>query len=295
MTPPGTGRHDAGGGTGHRCGWSEQSVGWALHALEPEQELGTETHLGTCWSCQELVTDTHEVMTRWITALPSVIPSPRLGQQLRKSVATTPQQHNGTPTIHAGNGPAPSVPTGATLSLVPAVSPHAWRARWAGLRARKRLPVLLAGAGVIIVFAAILAAVGVTGALGEAHRRGAPTLAGGTPTLLEQVSRGGAAHAMLRNRGGVVLVAVVLAPPGLRALTSSALPTPTRGVYVLWGTGTRPPIPLAILTATASGSEQLIPIGPRHAALTGYALSLEPGPYPPPTPSMILASGQLTE
>jgi len=303
---PDASRNGADGGTGHGdspgCEWGEQSVGWALYALEPQEQHATARHLSDCQPCRELVARTHDTMTQWASTIPPLIPSPRLGEILRARVATTPQRHRLPP-----NTPEPDTSDlqgsqAPRVSRPGSTSRHRSRRRRhtpgvAGWALRRRFPIVLAAAGLVTVIGMAVGALGVNDAWGGHPDRGSvQALAGGLPTLLEQASRTGAAHAVLRNGSGVPLGAVVVTPAGLRTLTSTVLPAPIRGVYVLWGTGAQPPIPLAILTSPVPGSsEQLIPFRPHFAAFTGYAMSLEPGPTPPATPSTILASGQLTE
>ncbi|OMQ15866.1 anti-sigma factor, partial [Modestobacter sp. VKM Ac-2676] len=59
MTIPGTPAPPP--GDDHRA-WDELAVGWALHALEPEDEDRFAAHLPGCAHCARTVADTQQVM-----------------------------------------------------------------------------------------------------------------------------------------------------------------------------------------------------------------------------------------
>jgi hypothetical protein len=108
-------------GGGHECGRAELSVGCALHALEPDEELAAAAHLSACGSCQELVAATHEVTAQWAGGLPALVPSPRLGQDLRARVAVTPQNHGAHAVLNNDDGVALAAVVLAPHGLGPSV------------------------------------------------------------------------------------------------------------------------------------------------------------------------------
>ncbi|MGA8979053.1 MAG: zf-HC2 domain-containing protein, partial [Pedococcus sp.] len=63
--------------------YDELAVGWALHALEPEDEAGFAAHLAGCARCTATVTDTTEAMAAMAGDLPPAEPSPGLRDRLR--------------------------------------------------------------------------------------------------------------------------------------------------------------------------------------------------------------------
>ena len=71
--------------------FDELAVGWALHALEPEDEAAFAGHLAGCGRCAQTVAETSEVMAALAAALPSAEPSPSLRDRLRAEVAGTEQ------------------------------------------------------------------------------------------------------------------------------------------------------------------------------------------------------------
>ena len=74
----------------HRV-FDELAVGWALHALEPEDEAVFAEHLPGCERCAQTVDDTTEVMASMAADLPRTEPSDQLRERLRAAVAETEQ------------------------------------------------------------------------------------------------------------------------------------------------------------------------------------------------------------
>lgn len=74
----------------HRV-FDELAVGWALHALEPEDEAVVTEHLPGCQRCARTVADTAEMMAAMAADLPRAEPSDRLRDRLHAAVAETEQ------------------------------------------------------------------------------------------------------------------------------------------------------------------------------------------------------------
>ncbi|MGH3693629.1 MAG: hypothetical protein ACRDRX_06485, partial [Pseudonocardiaceae bacterium] len=75
-----------------QCPQAEQSVGWALHALEPAEEVEAAAHLTLCASCRALVGQSEELLAM-LGSSPEVTiePPPQLRTQLLARIAATPQ------------------------------------------------------------------------------------------------------------------------------------------------------------------------------------------------------------
>ena len=69
-------------GSEHRA-FDELAVGWALHALEPEDEAVLAAHLPGCARCAETITETREAMADMASDLPSAEASEELRHRLR--------------------------------------------------------------------------------------------------------------------------------------------------------------------------------------------------------------------
>ena len=73
------------------CTRTEQAVGWALHALEPDEEIAVERHVPTCPDCSAAVRDAQVVMAQLATAVEQVEPPARLRASILDAAAATPQ------------------------------------------------------------------------------------------------------------------------------------------------------------------------------------------------------------
>ncbi|HJX44749.1 MAG TPA: anti-sigma factor, partial [Geodermatophilus sp.] len=71
--------------------FDELAVGWALHALEPEDEALFTPHLAACPRCTRTVAETAEVMAALAGDLPPAEPSEGLRDRLREAVERTEQ------------------------------------------------------------------------------------------------------------------------------------------------------------------------------------------------------------
>jgi anti-sigma-K factor RskA len=112
--------------------FDELAVGWALHALEPEDEGFFAAHLAGCARCTATVAETTEVMAAMASDLPQAEPSPELRHRLRAAVEETDQVSGPAPAPvpqpAAGRPgpapvPAPSQPRSPAQSRSPASAP----------------------------------------------------------------------------------------------------------------------------------------------------------------------------
>ncbi len=74
------------------CPRNEQAVGWALHSLEPDEEMDVSLHLPQCPSCRQVAGETEAVLSHLGGAVEQVDPPPALRDRLMSRVADTPQQ-----------------------------------------------------------------------------------------------------------------------------------------------------------------------------------------------------------
>lgn len=95
-----TDQHDSPG-----CPHGELAVGWALHALEPAEEILVAAHLPDCSECTRTVAETELVGATLGMSVPEAIPSADLEQQVL-AVTTTAQV---SPVLPA-ESPAPPAP-----------------------------------------------------------------------------------------------------------------------------------------------------------------------------------------
>ena len=75
-----------------RCPNEELAVGWALRALEPDDEHALRAHLPGCPICQEIVRSTEQVTALLGGSVPPEEPPARLRQKVLGAAARTPQE-----------------------------------------------------------------------------------------------------------------------------------------------------------------------------------------------------------
>lgn len=69
-------------GRASSCPHSELAVGWALHALEPAEDLLIAAHLAGCPTCASIAADTEEVGAALGFSVPQMIPSLELERRI---------------------------------------------------------------------------------------------------------------------------------------------------------------------------------------------------------------------
>jgi Anti-sigma-K factor rskA len=281
--------------------FDELAVGWALHALEPEDEALFVRHLPDCARCARTASETSEVMAALAADLPTAEPSAELGDRLRAAVERTDQVRRPTP----DNAPdladlddfdepvaEPVPPRRATgfpayEHAGPAVrlpAPTPWR---------RMLPSILAAVAVIAILA-----LGTWNVMLSEARTTAETAARQQSEVVDKVLQPGQATiARLADDGGHEVATVVARPEVVQVVTDGlAVNDRTRFVYVVWGMRDSNPVPLGTFDVLRSrmdvrtvGSDEAGPDG-----YPGYAISLEPGHQAPEKPSDVVAQGQVT-
>ena len=273
--------------------FDELAVGWALHALEPEDETLFARHLADCPRCARTVAETEEVMAALARELPPAEPSEDLRARLRASVEDTEQVRRPPlvpPPLADAAGPSGGRrPAGAGMPDEPTVPVP--RGRFASVRER----------GWVLVAAAAVAGVVGLGiwnvSLSTARDRAETTAAEQRAVVEELLQPGARVVARMDDESGPV--ATVVVHDGEVQVVSQALAVndDTEETYVLWGIRgnaapeaigtfdvTRPRLDVDTVGSAGTGSD----------GYDTYAVSLEPGRQPPATPSEVLASGQVT-
>jgi hypothetical protein len=280
--------------------FDELAVGWALHALEPEDEAAFGAHLVGCERCARTVAETHDVMAALATDLPPAEPPDSLRDRLRTAVEQTEQLP---PPEPAPRGEPPARQSGRPGSRHPAFGlrpPPTEELR--PLRApqvpdprpawRRVLPHALVAAAV----AAILALGSWNAVLTEDRNTVRATATEQSQMLEALLSPGRATIAPLTEDGRTV--ATVVARSGQVQVVATGLPlNDTRNsTYVVWGVGAGSPVALGTFDVV-SPQMDLRTVGSTATGLdeySTYAISREPGRQAPVTPSVIVANGQVT-
>ena len=224
------------------CTRTEQAVGWALHALEPDEEIAVERHVPTCPDCSAAVRDAQVVMAQLATAVEQVEPPARLRASILDAAAATPQVR---PRPRRSRRPHPGPASRARpVRRVQPVRPLAVRARLV------RSPPAAAGASPPAVLSAAVAALAIVAAGGLGIRTvqlqqqtvelqqqldTASSQVSSTTALVQDLSRPGNSHALLAKPDGTAVAAVVLAGDQRTVYTISLAANSADQTYVLWG------------------------------------------------------------
>ncbi|SOC49713.1 Putative zinc-finger [Blastococcus aggregatus] len=263
-------------GRGHGEASEELAVGWALHALEPEDAEVFARHLAGCARCRQVVEQTTEVMAALAGAAPSAEPPRALGERLRAEVARTPQDAPAAPAARTAPAPAPAPASSPAPAAVPMP-----RRRWTA----------------VLVAAAVAAVVGLGGwtAVLMGDRNEARQAAASEAAMVEELLRPGPAMVVPVAAPDGRTMATLLARDDGVQLISHALPANDRAdeTYVLWGLDQGTPKALGAFDVTQDGL-QLRTLEVEGADdFPGYGISLEPGRRAPEAPTDVVARGSL--
>jgi len=257
-------------GPGHDEDLEELAVGWALHALEPEDADAFLPHLSGCARCREIVDETTEVMAEFATAAPSAAPPPGLGERLRAEVARTAQETpSEVPGAPAGAPVRPTEPRVAAVVPLP-------RRRWTSA----------------LVAAAVAAVVGLGGwtvvLMGD--RDEARDTAAAEASVVEQLLRPGPATVVPVTDGGRTVATLLARDDGVQVV-SHALEANDRDAetYVLWGLDQGTPKALGEFDVAGSGLELRTLEVEGADGFPSYGISLEPGRRAPEAPTDVVA------
>jgi hypothetical protein len=279
-------------GPGHDETSEELAVGWALHALEPEDAELFARHLGACARCRQVVDETTDVMAELASAAPAADPPPGLAERLRAEVARTAQDTpgSGAAAVEVPESPAAERPT---LRPVPAAGPDP-----APESAPTPLPVPRRRWTAVLVAAAVAAVVGLGGwsAVLVGDRDEARETAAAEAEMVEALLRPGPATVVPVEDAGGRTVATLLARDDGVQVVSSALEANDADAetYVLWGLDQGTPKALGAFDVSGSGLE-LDSLEVEGADdFPSYGLTVEPGRRAPEAPTTdVVARGSL--
>jgi len=281
------------------CTRTEQAVGWALHALEPDEEIAVERHVPTCADCSAAVRDTQAVMTQLATAVEQVDPPARLRASILDAAAATPQVR---PQVVARppTSPGPRQPRTARPAGPAGPAPGAPRPTGRGRRLSPGRLVTAAVAAVAIVAAGGLGirTVQLQQQTVELQQQldTASSQVSSTTALVQGLARPGNAHALLARPDGTAVAAVVVADRQQTVYTIGLAANSADQTYVLWGLkdASSAPQPLGVFDVDERDATPQTVGSPDRQPFGAYAISLEPGRTPPAVPTDVVASGALT-
>jgi hypothetical protein len=279
---------------GHRS-WDELAVGWALHALEPEDETMFTDHLAGCARCTQTVVETAEVMSALADDLPKAEPSEGLRERLRAAVEETDQ--------------LPQAPRRTEPAVVPPVVPPAsvhpsGASAYGNLRAplpmtdprpawRRVLPTALVAA----VVAAVLS-LGAWNVVVTHDRDAARATAAEQSRMLDELLAPGRAAVAPVTKDGEIVATVIARDDEVQVVTTGLPVNDSHDqTYVVWGMENGMPKPLGTFdVVTPQRDVRTV----SSSAATGlddypiYAISLEPGRQAPSFPTDVIGQGEVT-
>jgi anti-sigma factor RsiW len=270
------------GGTPDHDTFDELAVGWALHALEPEDEAVFAVHLPGCTRCDATVAEATEVMGAMARDLPVAEPSEQLRTRLRAAVETA-EQVPGRILPEVSSARAPRRVLDPAAALVPRSGDLP---RW-----RRMLPATLVAASL-----AAIVGLGLWNVfLASSQERLRVTVSSQEEVLAAVLNPGRATIAPLQADGRTVAT-VVARGDELQVVTSGlTVNRPESTSYVVWGMGEGDPVALGTFDVSRSqiGVES---VGSRSTDLDGfpqYGISLEPGQEAPSSPTVVVATGEV--
>lgn len=276
------------------CPLTQQAVGWALHALEPDEEMAVLLHLPQCASCRTAVHDAEQVLAGLGGSVEAVEPPAGLRDRLMSSVADTPQRP---PTLRPRPvEPAPVEVDAAEparrhrLDAEAAATPRPVRRSWLSGRGRKLVAVSL-----VAVAAVSLGGLIVSNVQLEQLRQAETAQAQGLSELIGELDRPGSRHALLADPSGATLAAVLVTGTERQVYPLGLPANSAESIYVAWGINEgAAPVPLGTFDVAAAG-EGLLTVGstPQADEFTTYAISIEPGRDAPASPTDVVATGEI--
>jgi hypothetical protein len=206
--------------------FDELAVGYALHALEPEDELRFTAHLATCATCERSLAEHVDTLGQLAYDVPPAVPPPAVLDGIRAAVAAEGGRataDRGPETTHAAPDPAP----GST-----APDDELARAR----RRREPVPVqrswLLAGAAAVV---SLVLGLGAWNAVLQSDRADQIARGDRLAQTVETLERPDARTVRLADFDGNVMAVVIAHGQQMSLVVDGLAPNPSDTVYVLWG------------------------------------------------------------
>jgi RNA polymerase sigma-70 factor (ECF subfamily) len=285
-----------------QCPKAQLAVGWALHALEPEDEAVVVEHLPTCHICREAVQQTEELIGLLAASGPTIAPSAELRGKVLEAVSAaeqTPRDKRKKPWLQPSGVPEGRDITvgwhqgsGADRGMAALAAERLAAQRQLARRRRVRLLLITA----IIAILGVGALVYQQFQLVKQGQHVEATQPGQLNQIVNQIRAPGAQFAVLNTPGGDPVAGVQISGTQRQVLPFALKPnTPSANRYVLWGIDGARPVPIAWFDVTAS-NRSLRPVGPPvlpNESYRVYVISIEAGPRLPSSPNLIVASGQV--
>ncbi len=267
--------------------FDELAVGWAMHALEPDDEERFGAHLAGCAHCAATVESTTDALTEIAGALPEEDPPPALRDRIMAAVAEEPQDE---PEPQERSEPQRPQRPQQPRHRTPAAPPQEREPRTPTPRRRQ----LLAAAAAAL---ALIVGLGVWNVVLRSDRDHQANLAQVYSRAVHDVTTPGARKAELTTTAGTPMATVVDRAGKVTVVTVRMPRNDTRrSVYVLWGVPEHgAPAAIGTFDVTRGGiNDTVVRSTGAGARFPAYAVSHEPGRQAPTRPSAVLASGTVS-
>jgi hypothetical protein len=268
------------------CPLTEQAVGWALHALEPDEEMAVLLHVPQCATCQVAVREADAVLSSLGAAVEQVEPPASLREAILSAAGDTPQVSS--TSRRAAPAPLPQSRHRLDEPTPPATPPRS-RGSWP---TRRRL----VAASVALIGVLAVGGLAVRTTQLEQQSETLTAQAQSIADLMGQLDKPGVRHAMLADASTGATTAAVVVVDGKRQVYVVSLPANSKNnTYVLWGLRAgAAPAPLGPFDVE-SGDKGVHTVGDVNGSdgFTDYAISIEPGKTAPAKPTTVVAKGQV--
>lgn len=275
--------------------WDELAVGWALRALEPDDEDRFTVHLRGCERCAASVRDSDHVLTALVEQLPLQSPSPELRTRLLAEIGRTGR----TPDAMTARLPEPAPSDGALIDFTAARSRTLARRQRSSAPSRStwtRISTLVAAAAAVLVIAGL----GVWNFNLQDDRNQATSVAADRGKILQDLASAGEVNMTpLRDGDGQAVATLVRGTSQTMVMTNGLRVNDSdQQIYVLWGLKqVGDPEPIGTFDVV-SGELDMRTVGATAAgidAFDSYGLTVESGRVAPESPTLpMVASGQVT-
>ena len=258
--------------------WDALAVGWALSALEPDDEARVRAHLPGCARCTETVGQAVRTVTDLAYAVPDETPPRRLKRRILDIAVAEPR---GSATLAVvPQAPPRAVPQAPAEAEVVPLAPR--RRRWAARAA-------------VAAAAVLFAALGAWNLQLRSEQDELRRFVAERDQLVQRLTEPGEADiAVINEIGTGDRKATVVVKDGRVSLITEDLPRrPDEGTYWLWSAPEgRDPVPLAGLNVPATRLSACNIELPAGVDTRAFAISAEPGPQRPDRPTRVVGQGE---
>ena len=266
----------------------ELATGWALHALEPDDEAAFVQHLPTCTECAAEVAATEDMAVYLAADVEQYEPP----VHLRAAVLNAAH----TPQVPRQGQPVGMAPREVAAARPPVAHRGIRSPRSAGRSRSSRRTLLAAAAAVVLAFGAVIGWMG-TAVFNQSGTTSVSALS--EQNVMSALTDPSVRKIALTDPGSSAPMALLLAGPASSTVLPVSMPDPASNThYVLWGMSNGPdakPVPLGGVAGSpdkhgALGVTTMDSAPP--ASFTQFAVSVEPAGTTPATPTTVVATGR---